>query len=95
MKTQSKVAWDTLKAAFGSHKKLTEEYLKDPTPGADEKIERQFTQWTEQLDWPDETSSTGWYGHADTADECNARTEEFSTRRLWPFVKVIRYVHIR
>jgi hypothetical protein len=91
---ESKVAWDTLKAAFGTKAELTEEYLRDSSDGAAERIQAQLKEWTKQLHWPAELKHGGWLGTADTAKECNNEARQFLTGSLWPFVKVIRYVHL-
>jgi hypothetical protein len=93
---QSKLAWDTLHAAFGnlpgSREKLTENYLQDSSDGAKERIQAQLKLWTKQLPWPAEVKQGGWLGTADTGKECSEETKNFLTGNLWPFVKVIRYI---
>lgn len=90
LEKQSKLAWDTLKAAFGSRRELTEEYLKDSSAGAEERIQHQLRLWTKGLQWPGDSLQSGWLGSADTVEECNRKTQQFLTGNLWPFIKVIR-----
>ncbi|CZR67592.1 uncharacterized protein PAC_17491 [Phialocephala subalpina] len=90
LEDQSKLAWDTLKAAFGSRRELTEEYLKDPSAGAEERIQQQLRLWTNGLQWPVDSLQSGWLGSADTVEECNRKTQQFLTGNLWPFIKVMR-----
>lgn len=90
LKDQSKLAWDTLKAAFGSKKELTEPYLRDTSAGAEERIQQQLKLWTNALQWPGDSDESGWLGSADTVEECKRKTQQFLTGNLWPFVKVIR-----
>jgi hypothetical protein len=90
LEKQSKLAWDTLKAAFGSRSELTEEYLKDSSAGAGERIQQQLGLWKSELQWPGDSLQSGWLGSADTVDECNRKTQQFLTGNLWPFIKVIR-----
>jgi hypothetical protein len=87
---KSKLAWDTLKSAFGSRRELTETYLKDSSDGAEERIQQQLKSWTDSLQWPGDSSQSGWLGSAETVQEYNRKTKEFLTGTLWPFIKVIR-----
>lgn len=95
---QSKLAWDTLHAAFGnllgSTEKLAKDYLQDSSDGAEERIQAQLKLWTKQLPWPAEVKQGGWLGTADNIKECNEKTKTFLKGNLWPFVKVIRYIFI-
>ena len=90
LEDQSKLAWDTLKAAFGSNEELTETYLRDTSAGAEERIQQQLTLWTNALQWPGDLYESEWVGSADTVDECKRKTQQFLTGNLWPFIKVIR-----
>jgi hypothetical protein len=92
LQEQSKLAWDTLYAAFGSKGILTEKYLQDPSDGAEERIKAQLKTWTKELQWPVEIEKGGWLGTADSAEDCNIQTQRFLGGNLWPFVKVIRYI---
>jgi hypothetical protein len=92
LEEQSKIAWDTLKEAFGHQHILTESYLKDTTDGAAERIRSKLEEWTHQLEWPAEAEVDGWLGSAEGPEECNMKTQQFLTGNLWPFIKVIRYV---
>ncbi|KAI9698042.1 MAG: hypothetical protein M1836_004395 [Candelina mexicana] len=87
---QSNIAWSTLHAAFGHEKYLTESYLQDKSPGAEEKLQEQLVQWTKQLKWPTQARKNGSFGSAKTIEECNDQLERFRTGNLWPFVKVVR-----
>src|SRR5277367_1510527 len=93
---QSKLAWDTLRAAFGnmpgSTEMLTENWLQDSSDGAEERIQAQLKLWTKRLPWPAEVKQGGWFGTADKIKECNEKTMAFLKGNLWPFVKVIRYI---
>jgi hypothetical protein len=91
LQEQSRLAWDTLQAAFSSRGTLSEKYLQDSTDGAEERIKAQLQIWTEELQWPAEVEQGGWLGNADTVEECNEKTQRFLNGDLWPFVKVIRY----
>ncbi|KAH6696399.1 hypothetical protein BKA61DRAFT_683102 [Leptodontidium sp. MPI-SDFR-AT-0119] len=90
LEDQSKLAWNTLKAAFGSRRELTEEYLKDHSAGAKERIQQQLRLWTNGLQWPGDSLQRRWLESADTVEECNRKTQQFLTRNLWPFIKVMR-----
>jgi len=90
LEAQSKLAWDTLKAAFGSHRELTQEYLQDTTDGAEERIKTQLTLWTRALEWPGDSHESGWLGTSETVSDCKSKTRRFLTGNLWPFIKVIR-----
>ncbi|KAG4437321.1 hypothetical protein IFR05_007217 [Cadophora sp. M221] len=90
LEAQSKLAWDTLKAAFGSKRELTETYLRDPGDGAKERIQNRLKEWSSTLRWPRDSHESGWLGSAETADECKSQTQQFKIGNLWPFVKVIR-----
>jgi hypothetical protein len=90
LEDQSKLAWDTLKAAFGSRRELTESYLRDTSDGAEERIQQQLTSWTNALQWPGNSNESGWLGDANSVEECKSKTQQFLTGNLWPFIKVIR-----
>jgi hypothetical protein len=90
LEDQSKLAWDTLQAAFGSNKELTEDYLRDTSTGAEERIQQQLKVWTNLLQWPGDSYESKWLGSADTVDECKKKMQQFLTGNLWPFIKVIR-----
>ncbi|CZR60546.1 uncharacterized protein PAC_10442 [Phialocephala subalpina] len=53
LEQQSKVAWDTLQAAFGDKDILTEKLLKKSV-GAEDRIREWLEEWTEELEWPDD-----------------------------------------
>lgn len=90
LEDQSKLAWDTLRAAFGSKRRLTHAYLQDSSVGAEERIQQTLKSWTTELQWPGDSYESGWVGSADTVEECNRKTQQFLTGNLWPFIKVIR-----
>lgn len=90
LEEQSKLAFDTLRAAFGSNEVLTEEYLQDSSGGAEGRINAQLISWTKQLKWPVERHEGKWLGTADNVENLNEKPREFSSGNLWPFVKVIR-----
>ncbi|KAH7323547.1 hypothetical protein BKA65DRAFT_70778 [Rhexocercosporidium sp. MPI-PUGE-AT-0058] len=90
LEAQSKLAWDTLQAAFGPQRELTETYLQDPSDGAENRIQNKLKEWSSDLRWPDESHESGWLGSAETVDDCKNRTRKFLTGNLWPFIKVIR-----
>jgi hypothetical protein len=90
LEAQSKLAWDTLQAAFGSKRELTEVYLQDTSAGAEERIQQKLKLWTDQLQWPGGEHESSWVRTAETVDECNKQTQYFLTGNLWPFIKVIR-----
>jgi hypothetical protein len=90
LENKSKLAWDTLKAAFGSRRELTEAFLKDSGEEAEAKIQQQLKLWTESIQWPGDSQQSGWLGSAETVEEYNRKTYQFLTGTLWPFIKVIR-----
>ena len=90
LEEQSKLAWSTLHAAFGHENLLTETFLRDTSPGAEEKLQEQLMQWTGRLPWPVNCRENGWFGTAETVETCNDQLESFRTGNLWPFVKVMR-----
>ncbi|PVH75179.1 hypothetical protein DL98DRAFT_658308 [Cadophora sp. DSE1049] len=90
LEAQSKLAWDTLQAAFGSHRELTEIYLQDTSSGAEARIKDQLKLWTRALEWPGDSHESGWLGTAETVSECKSKTRQFLMGNLWPFIKIIR-----
>jgi hypothetical protein len=90
LEKKSKLTWDTLKSAFRSRMELTENYLKDSSDGAEERIQQQLKLWTDSLQWPGDSHQSGWHGSAETAKEYNTKTQQFLNGTLWPFIKVIR-----
>jgi hypothetical protein len=89
---ESDVAWSTLEAAFKHKRGFKQEFLRDMSDGATERITEQLIQWTEDLEWPsgDEYTDGVWRSTAQTAEECCEKTAEFMLDRLWPFTKLIR-----
>ena len=90
MESKAKLAWNTLKAVFGSRRELTETYLKDSSEGAEDRIQQQLKLWTESLQWPGNSHQNGWLRSAETREEYKKQMQPFSTGTLWPFMKVIR-----
>lgn len=90
LEQQSKVAWDTLQAAFGDKKILTEKVLNNKSVGAEDRIREWLQDWTEELESPDNADSGGWFETAETCEQCIAKTRSFLSRNLWPFIRVIR-----
>ncbi|KAL2063118.1 hypothetical protein VTL71DRAFT_6190 [Oculimacula yallundae] len=90
LEAKSKLAWDTLYAAFGSKPELTENYLRDTSDGAEARIQRKLQDWTATLEWPGDSHESGWLGTAETVSECKDQTRRFLSGNLWPFIKVIR-----
>jgi hypothetical protein len=95
LRSQSQLAWDTLQAAFGSHRELTKEYLIDNSPGAEQRIQGQLRALILSLDWPEGAREGTWSGAADSVLECTRKTTEFLSRNIWPFIKIIRYVKFK
>lgn len=91
LELRSTLAWNTLKAAFGSKQELTEEYLREGSSGAEERLQEKLEHWTNELVWPGDSSTSGWLGTAGSAEECKRKTQQFLGGNLWPFVKTIRY----
>jgi hypothetical protein len=87
---QSKLAYGTLQAVFGSNKILTKEYLQDSSDGAEGRIKAQLKTWTKRLKWPVDKQKGKWLGTTDNVEKLNEKPREFSSGNLWPFVKVIR-----
>jgi len=92
LKKRSKQAWDTLQAAFASKEGLTEDYLKDTSPGADERIRLQLTTWTKELQWPEGFNERMWRASANTVEEVQKRMEHSLSGILWPFITIVRYL---
>ena len=90
LEDKPKLAWDTLKSAFGSRRELTETYLKDTSDGAEGRIQQQLKLWTDSLQWPGDSHQNGWLGTAENVEEYNEKTKQFLTGTLWPFIKVMR-----
>lgn len=90
LEKKSKLAWDTLTSAFGARWGLTETYLRDPSHGAEEKIQQQLKLWTNSLQWPEDLHQTTWLGSAETVEEYKTKMGQFLKGTLWPFIKIIR-----
>ncbi|TVY12926.1 hypothetical protein LARI1_G009230 [Lachnellula arida] len=90
LELRSKLAWDTLKAAFGSKQELTEKYLRDSSSGAEERLREKLKHWTNELVWPRDSYESGWLETAGLAEECKHKTQQFLGGNLWPFIKTIR-----
>ncbi len=92
LEQQSKLAWDTLKAAFGSKLELTEQYLRDSSSGAEQLLQQTLKRWANELEWPGDSYESGWMGTANTVEECRDKIQLFLKGNLWPFIKMIRSV---
>jgi hypothetical protein len=92
LEKRSKLAWDTLQAAFGSKEGLTEAYLKDISSGADERIRLQLITWTKELQWPEGFNESMWRASANTVEEVQKKMEQSLSGSLWPFITVVRYL---
>ncbi|KFH46600.1 hypothetical protein ACRE_024930 [Hapsidospora chrysogenum ATCC 11550] len=87
---ESECAWYALHAAFHNKAGFSEEFLRDMSDGASERIAEQLILWAEEIEWPDSARPGVWESTAVTADECCEKTKIFMQDRLWPFTKVIR-----
>lgn len=90
LEKRSRLAWDTLKEAFGHIADCTEEFLKQGDRTYDSDLEERIVGWKDQLVWPDNFNINGTRITASTAVECSDKVGQFSDGRLWPFIKVIR-----
>lgn len=87
---ESKQAWLTLSAAFGSEEGFNHNFLCDQSDRAFERITDQLVQWSKNIPWPSGSTDGKWTTYAETADECFEYTRPFVRDRLWPFTRIIR-----
>ncbi|UNI13469.1 hypothetical protein JDV02_000212 [Purpureocillium takamizusanense] len=87
---ESEKAWSTLQAAFKHKTQFTENYARDTSEGAVERISSQLIQWANELEWPDNGRDGRWVTTATTAEECVEQTKRFAQDKYWPFTKIIR-----
>jgi hypothetical protein len=90
---ESKTAWWTLRTAFGHHNELqNEDFLKDQSEGAGDRIIDRISGWVKELEW--EGTNGEWESTAETREECYKKTLPFSEDKMWPFTKIIQCVRI-
>jgi hypothetical protein len=87
---QSNVAWDTLKAAFGTQAGFSKSLLKDMSSGAEERTLAKLFCWSRNLKWPAGDNGGLWISTAKDVEDCHNQTDLFTSAGLWPFVKAIR-----
>ena len=91
---ESELAWSTLEAAFKHKLEFNQEFLRDISQGAMDRIINQLIRWVGDLEWPrSEQNRNGvCTSTAQTAEECSEKAAVFMKDRLWPFTKIMRYV---
>jgi hypothetical protein len=87
---ESAQAWSALEAAFKHQNQFKEERLRDMSEGALERLTDELILWSREIEWPKGGMEGFWKATANTADECNEKTEIFMGDRYWPFTKIIR-----
>lgn len=87
---QSELAWSTLEAAFGDQRGFKKELLRDNSDEAKKRALDSFSQWIQELHWPEGGRNGIWQSTAQDAEECCEKTGQFMENRLWPFTKVVR-----
>jgi len=91
---ESELAWSALDAAFKHKPEFNKEMLQDMSEGALEKVQETLIAWTRDIPWPrgdDDTPTGRWRTTAESASECQEKTNVFVQDRCWPFTKIIRY----
>lgn len=89
MHKRARLAWDTLRAAFGTRAECTEAFLGDRNNTSDE-VQRHVLAWKAELIWPENFNVSGTVIRARTTDDCIRQAEQFFEGHFWPFIKVIR-----
>lgn len=90
MENQSRIARDTLQAAFGHRPDFDIESLKNFSDGAFDQIYSQLCRCAEQIEWPAGPEPGRWSSTANTVEECHDLAEDFMRNGLWPFTKIMR-----
>jgi hypothetical protein len=91
LREQANVAWHTLKALFEDNPDCTEVVLGNPNVDTDE-IQRQVFRWKEETVWPARFHNEVTILRAAEVSDCASQIEAFMSPRMWPFIKVVRYV---
>lgn len=89
LEKKARLAWDTLKAAFGGRAECTELFLRDVESDVDH-VQREILRWKNELRWPAGFNAHGTIIGCATPAACQARVEEYLAGSLWPFIKVMR-----
>lgn len=89
LQKKAKVAWDTLRAAFGNTPGCTEVRFQDQAISL-EYIQREVRAWKDGIHWPVGFNSPGVLIHSAVPEDCVRRIDTFLSGRIWPFVKVVR-----
>lgn len=89
LEKKSRIAWDTLRAAFGSRAECTEPFLADAQDDVGH-IQQEVIRWKNELRWPPGLAVHGAVISSTTAEACKARIKEYLVGSLWPFIKVMR-----
>ena len=80
----SSLAWSTLETAFKHKREFNQDFLRDESQGAMDRITNTLIEWTNDIIWPGTTITV------ETAKACSRMLTGFMKDRLWPFMKVIR-----
>jgi len=91
LQVKAKLAWDTLVAAFGHHEGCTEILFKNAGI-PNEELTSMVLGWQNEIIWPAGFHTSATLRTADNVSDCVARIGEFLEERLWPFIKVVRFV---
>ena len=86
---KSKVAEDTIKAAFDDHPTLVA-LLEDRSDEWHARLREELTKWSEDFEWPESESASLWTATAITSEECREAVGGWMEDKLWPFIKVVR-----
>ena len=89
LEKKARMAWDTIKAAFGQRPECTEAFFQDEQTDVNH-IHREVFRWKNELRWPPEFNAQGAVIRSQTAEACQASAQRCLAGFLWPFIKVMR-----
>jgi Dynamin family len=92
MQKDADSALSLLEAAFGDRAEFSEDFLREPSPFAEDSIVDQLRQWVQESIWPAQAGLIKTKT-AHSAAECSEITSEVMEGNLWPFISIIR-VHL-
>lgn len=87
---RSNLALSTLQSIFSEHDDVSEEFLQDQSPGAEEDILQHLQSLVSSLTWPEGVVDGEWITMAYSAGEYHEKIKDLSQEGLFPLIRVVR-----
>ncbi|MCJ1245077.1 hypothetical protein MMC30_002278 [Trapelia coarctata] len=87
---RSDIALSTFRSIFSAHATVSEDFLRDTTPGAFEAILGHLQSLVSSLTWPEGVINGKWTAAANSPDEYREEIGRLSQEGLFPLIKIVR-----